>query len=106
VTELGVIREPDVICGSYEALHKTVSQVAFSTCPGMKLEHGRLPTTRTGKARRAAKDLGPVAGQSLDVLWVPGVREGVVQDRVVQATLMVSGGEGQKGGLAAGKLEH
>ncbi len=65
-----------------------------------------MPSTRFGIARRAAKDLGPVAGQPLDVLRVPWMRERMVQLRVLKAPLVVSSGESQESRLAAGEVEH
>ena len=72
----------------------------------MDAEHERIVATRLGVGGRAPEHLGPVAGQSLDVLGMPGMRERMVEERILQAPLVVCRGERKEGRLAAGEGEH
>ena len=54
-----------------------------------------MTAERSRVALRTSEHLGPVVGQTLDVVGVAGVGERVVQDRVFETTLMMRGGERQ-----------
>ena len=56
--------------------------------------------------RRSAKNLSPVASQSLDVLGMSGMEERVTQHWVLQAPLVVCSGKREKCWLAASELKH
>ena len=83
-----------------------MAEVGFRSCAGMELQHGGLPATQLRVMGRTAKDFGPIAGETLDVFGMPGVRKRVVQYGVLQAALMVGSGQSQESRLAAGKIEH
>ena len=53
----------------------------------------------------SAEHLRPIGGKSFNVLGVDAVREGVVQLGVLEAALVVRGGQRKEGGVAAGELE-
>jgi hypothetical protein len=65
-----------------------------------------MSATRLGVARRSTKYLSPVAGQSLDVLGMCWMRERVIQDRVLQAPLVMRSGKLEKRWLAASEVEY
>jgi hypothetical protein len=74
--------------------------------PGVDLEHRRVPAERLRVACGTPEHLGPVVRQPLHVQWVSRVGEGMVQHRVLEAPLVVGGGQRQESGLPAGELEH
>lgn len=94
VAESRILGQPGVVGGQHEALYKAIAEVGFGALAGMDTEHGRVAATGFGELWRTAEHLGPVAGQPLDVLRVPWVRERVIQHWVGETPFVVCGGEG------------
>jgi hypothetical protein len=103
--ELGVAGKAGVVRRLDETGDEAVPQIVVGDHPGMTAQHPRLTLGHLAVERGSAEDLGPVAGQSLDVPRMPGVGERMVQHRVRQAPFVVRGGQRQERRLAAGELE-
>jgi hypothetical protein len=83
------------------------AEVAHVPVPRVHPEQAGLVAELLRVARRATHDLGPVGGQSRDVLGVQvAVGEGVVELRVGEAAGMMRRGQGLEGRLAAGEREQ
>jgi hypothetical protein len=64
-----------------------------------------MPPERLRESGWAPEDLRPVGGQPLDMLGVDPMGERVAQFGVLKAALVMGGGKGEEGLLAAGELE-
>jgi len=106
VAELGIVGKVCVIGCPDETFDKAIAQVVICALPGMHVQHARLPATGLGEARRAAEYLGPVTGQSFDVLGMAQMRERVTQHGILQAPLVVRRGQREERRLAAGEFEQ
>lgn len=103
--ESGVVWQARIIGGLHEAADKALSKLFFCALAGVDAEHRRMTAARLRVAGRATEHFGPVARQSLHVIGMSGVRERVVQNRVLQAPLVVRSCECQERRLAARELE-
>ena len=73
----------------YEACDEAITEITVRTHPCVQTEHAGLTVRGLGVRRRASEDLAPVPGQALDMIWMAGVGEGMVQWRVGQAPFVV-----------------
>jgi len=99
-------RKAGVVSSLDEALDEPRAQIWLRPHPGVDLQHGRVAAARIGVAGRPAEHLRPVPGQPLNVLGMSGVGERMIQHRIVEAALVMGGGESQESRVAAGELKQ
>ena len=68
-------------------------------------QYGDVPTTVRREVGRTTEDLGPVGGEPLHMVGVlTGVRERMIQLRILQATGVVRLRQGQDGRIPSGEV--
>jgi hypothetical protein len=106
-TEVRIGRQAGVIHRRVEAGEEALAEIAHVTVPRVHLQQRGLVAARARVQRWATHHLGPVGGQSLDVLrMLAGMRERVVELGVREAPRVVGFSQGEERGLAAGELEE
>lgn len=103
--KLGVIGQPGVVGGLHEARDEAIAKVTVCALTGMDTDHPGVTAAILGKALGSTENLGPVVGKPLHMLWVARMREGMVQDGVGKAALVMRGGQCQNGRFAAREFE-
>jgi hypothetical protein len=103
--ELRIVRQRGVVDRSDEAVEEPSTEIAHISVARMQAQHCRMVSTRLRVPGWPAHDLRPVGGEAFDVLGVlAGMRERMVQLRILETPRVVGGGEGQESLLTAGEL--
>src|SRR3954452_1031426 len=89
-TKLLVRRELGIVCGTHEAVDEPLRQIAHVAVARAHRDEVALVAAGLGIGRRSTDDLSPVRRQTLNVLrMLAGMREGMVELRVREASLVV-----------------
>jgi hypothetical protein len=104
--ELRVLRQAGIVDRLIEAAHEALAEIAHVAVVGVHVQDGGLVATRLRKQRRATQHLGPIGSEPLDVLRVlTGMRERMVQLRIIHTARVMRCREREKRGLPARELE-
>jgi hypothetical protein len=95
-----------VICGLHEAVDEAITEIVIRSHPSVDLQHAGLSFGCIRVAIWSAKYLSPVPRQTLDMIRMTRMGKRMVEHRVVQAPLVVSGRKPQKGGCSTGEFEN
>jgi len=105
--EFRIVGQPDVVGRADEAIEESTTQIAHVSVARVHLQHRRMVTTRLRVPGRPTHDLSPVGGESFDMLRVlPGMRERVIQLRVLETPLVMCRGQGEKCSFPPGEREQ
>jgi hypothetical protein len=105
-SEIRIVRKLCVIRGLYEARYEPVPQIIIRSHPGVDPQHVGLSLGNAAAVpRRPSKDLSPVPRQSLHVVRMAGVGKWVIEHRIVETSLVMSGGKTQKRRLTTCELK-
>jgi hypothetical protein len=103
----GIVRKLRIVERVDEAVDKPVAEVTHVAVAGMHPENARLVTARLRVGRRPAQHLGPVRGETLDVLgMLVVVGERMIELWIRQTARVMSSRESEEGFFPAGELEQ
>ena len=106
VAEFIIFRQMRILRSLHKAGNKTRAEVVASARAGVDFEHRRMAAAQPRVARRTTEDLRPIPREPRYMVRVAGVREGVVQDRVLETAQVMCCGKCEEGRLAPGELEN
>lgn len=104
--KLRIIGQLRVIGGPHEAGDEAFAKVTMRPLAGVDADHPGVTAALARKPLRPTENLGPIGGKPLDVPGVTGMGEGMAQDGVGKAALMMRRRQRQKGGITARELEQ
>lgn len=101
----GIVRKLRIVERVDEAVDEPLAEVTHVAVAGMRPENARLVTARLRVRRRSAQHLGPVRGETLDVLgMLVVVGERMIELGIRQAARVMGSRESEEGFFPAGEL--